>query len=110
MFKKKYRLNPRIRLENTSRIQTVFFTLTLAKNQCTHNRYGFIASKRIDKRAVVRNRVKRRVRAAVEQMVSNVKNGYDMLFVLKVAAVGARTDFLYKEIERIFKKEKLLLV
>ncbi len=109
MFKKKYRLNPRIRLENTSRIQTVFFALTLAKNQLIHNRYGFIASKRIDKRAVVRNRVKRRVRACIEQMTSNIKNGYDMLFVLKVAATSAKTDFLQKEIENLFRKEKLLL-
>ena len=110
MFKKKYRLNPRIRLENTSRVQTGFFTLTLAKNRLLHNRYGFIASKRIDKKAVVRNRVKRRLRSSLEQTTDNVKNGYDMLFLIKKTAVTAPTNFLCKEIQTILKKEKLLLI
>ncbi|HEU4760005.1 MAG TPA: ribonuclease P protein component [Dehalococcoidia bacterium] len=57
-------------------------------NQLTHNRFGFVTSKRVGK-AVVRNRVRRRLREAVRSLTS--RPGYDVVVSAKSAA--ARADF-----------------
>jgi ribonuclease P protein component len=57
-------------------------------NALDHNRYGFITSKRVGK-AVVRNRVRRRLREAVR--VLPLATGWDVVVSAKSAA--AETDF-----------------
>ena len=42
-----------------------------------------MVSKRIDKRAVVRNRIKRTVRGFVEKHLDSIKKGYDVLVIIK---------------------------
>jgi ribonuclease P protein component len=57
-------------------------------NNLEHNRFGFVTSKRVGK-AVVRNRVRRRLREAVR--VLPVEPGWDVVISAKAAA--ARADF-----------------
>lgn len=57
-------------------------------NQLGHNRYGFITSKRLGG-AVVRNRVRRRLREAVRSLP--VRAGWDVVIAARVPA--ARSDF-----------------
>ena len=58
-------------------------------------RAGFIVSKVVSKKAVVRNRLKRRIREAYSQLSPNIKLGYMLLFVAKKTCVGA--EFLVIE-------------
>lgn len=60
---------------------------TLA-NELTHNRYGFVTSKRVGK-AVVRNRVRRLISEALRVLI--LKAGWDVVISAKAAA--ARADF-----------------
>ncbi len=55
-------------------------------NHLDHNRHGFVTSKRLGG-AVVRNRVRRRLREAVRTL--SLRPGWDLVFSAKVAAVGA---------------------
>ncbi len=57
-------------------------------NQLDHNRYGFITSKRLGG-AVVRNRVRRRLREAVRSLP--IRSGWDVVIAARVPA--ARSDF-----------------
>ena len=109
MFKKVYRLPPSVDFKNSSVYQTPFFTLKLSNNGKQNNRYGFIISKKIDKRAVVRNRTKRKVRFCIEKINDGMKKGYDMLFLIKKNAVTTFADSICLEAESFFRKEGLLL-
>lgn len=109
MFKKKYRLAPHIRFTNSSVYHTSFFTLKVAKNDQAHNRYGFIVTKRIDKRAVIRNQTKRKVRFCVEKLFTETKPGYDMLFLIKKDATSTDQKLIHETIYELFKKRNLLL-
>jgi ribonuclease P protein component len=60
--------------------------LRAVPNTLGHNRYGFITSKKLGK-AVVRNRVRRRLREAVRVMP--VKPGRDIVFSTKTKAAEA---------------------
>jgi ribonuclease P protein component len=57
-------------------------TLSLAANELPHNRYGFITAKHLGK-AVVRNRVRRRLREVIRQMHPQLSSGFDMVFIVR---------------------------
>lgn len=103
-----YRLSAKIKKTFSRSLQSPLFTLRLGENGLEHNRYGVIVSKKIDKRAVVRNGIKRKIRGCIAEMEDSLKKGYDMLFVVK-------KNFLKENgnpcsaVKEILQKEKLAL-
>lgn len=67
-----------------------------------------IVSKKIDKRAVERNRLKRLIRSCLEDMQIKLKPGYDMLFILRKEALGKKRTQLYQEVESAMKAKKIV--
>ncbi|MBQ8094993.1 MAG: ribonuclease P protein component [Clostridia bacterium] len=68
---------------------------------------GFSVGKKIGG-AVVRNRVKRRLRAAVDPMIPRMKNGL-YIFIARTPAVEADFDSLKRSVSYMLKKQNLLL-
>ena len=92
MLKKRMRLKKTI-LKRSSELSTPYFNLKIQANTEGGSRFGFIVSKKIDKRATVRNRIKRVLRSCIEESLPKIKHGYDFLFILKKEAVGkSRND------------------
>lgn len=108
MLKRIYRLGKPARLVGDRGYGGQFFNVRLARNGLLHNRYAFVVSKKVDKRAVIRNKLKRRLSACIEKMFSKIKTGYDIVFFTKKAAVFQTVENLCAEIESALKKEKLL--
>ena len=94
MFARQFRLPFNKRLPHPVSVYSPSFILKYAKSNLEYNRYGFIVSKKIDKRAVARNEIKRRFRAVIEQLHPSLPQGYDLLFILKSDAKGKT----YKEL------------
>lgn len=69
------------------------FSCLYLPNNLEIPRFGFIISKKIDKRAVVRNKLKRVFCQAVQQNLAQFKPG-DYLFLVKRSALGADPDHL----------------
>lgn len=82
MFKRKYRL-PKKYFRGERTLYSSLYTLKLAKNGKKASRFGFVISKKIDKRATVRNRIKREFRKCIEDKIDQIVVGYDFLFILK---------------------------
>lgn len=108
MFKRIYRLGKIVKLTNGKIYNGQFFTLRIVKNGLFHNRFAFVVSKKIDKRAVVRNKTKRKLRLCIEKMFNKIKTGYDFVFFAKKAVADQVLKDLYKEVEVVLKKEELL--
>lgn len=68
-----------------------FLVLRTLPNDLTHNRYGFVVSKRLGK-AVARNRLKRRLREGVRLLT--VRPGWDVVLLARPPAAAAT----YKEL------------
>lgn len=58
------------------------FVLSMMLNGLSHNRYGFVVSKRLGK-AVVRNRLRRVMREAVRSLHPQLKAGYDVVLIAR---------------------------
>ncbi len=61
--------------------------LSATPNGRTHNRYGFITSKKLGN-AVVRNRARRLMREVVRQAHPRLRQGYDVVFIARRAMAG----------------------
>ena len=67
------------------------------KNRLDHNRAGYTVSTKLG-HAVVRNRVRRRLREIVRLNNAALKPGFDLVLVARSRAVGAE----YKKLERAY--------
>ncbi|MCL5970386.1 MAG: ribonuclease P protein component [Patescibacteria group bacterium] len=109
MLKKKYRLKQGTRFKNASVLDTSFYKILITENGLNINRYSFIVSKKVDKRAVIRNKTRRKVRACIEKMLEGIKKGHDMLFFIKKEAVQEDMENICGSIENTFRKANLLV-
>ncbi len=55
--------------------------LRTKKNVFPESRFGFIVSKKISKKAVVRNKIKRKMREAIKNNLSGIKKGFDVVII-----------------------------
>ncbi len=53
--------------------------LRVEKNNKDVSRFGFVVPKKVSKKAVVRNRIKRRMREIIRKRLSGIKKGVDVV-------------------------------
>lgn len=85
-----------------------FIALKLNRNGLENSRFGLVVSLKVSKKAVVRNKVKRRLREIIRARIKDIKKGFD---VALIALPGSDTkDFeeTKKLIEKLFKKVRIL--
>ena len=88
----------------------VFLILKFVKQGLSENRVGFVVSKKISNKAVVRNKVKRRLREAVRMSLSNLKPGYDLVFFTKKGIEEKEFVEIEKVIKQLLTRAGLLSV
>lgn len=59
-------------------------------------RVAFVVSNKVEKRAVARNTIKRRMREALRKQIPNLKSGYDVV----ISALPSITKDSYQDIQR----------
>lgn len=106
MLKKRYRALPR-GVFNKS-FASRFFLLKIRDNGLLYSRFGFVISKKIDKRAVVRNRLRRILSSCLEEIFDRIKQGYDMVFVIKKDMVGKNRKEILNSVSSLLAKEDFL--
>lgn len=77
------------------------FQLIRLPNSSGHARFIFITPRSLDKRAVVRNRLRRRAREWVRKNISLFRGGDTALICKKEAVTASRQKF-YEELAKIF--------
>lgn len=73
-------------------VATPLFLLKYIRNNYEHDRYGFVVSKKVSKKAAERNKAKRMLRAIVQKNPYTAAQGRDMVFVVKKGIVNAQFD------------------
>ncbi len=79
--------------------------LRTVPNRLLHNRYGFVTSKHLGK-AVVRNRVRRRLREGVRSLTT--RPGWDVVISARVRAAQADFQHLKAAIANLFARAGIL--
>ena len=78
--------------------------LKIVKNNLGLIRFGFIVSQKVSKKAAVRNKIKRRLRAIVGKKTKKNKTGLDILLTVLPGLEKKRFQDVEKVINKLFQK------
>ena len=107
MLKKQYRLDSFF-LKNSKQFSGALFNFKVSENGLGINRFAFVVSKKVDQRAVARNRLKRVLRSCIEEIFDNIKMGKDFIFYPKKEILTVTRDQVLKEVKNTLEKEKFI--
>ncbi len=85
---------------------TKFLGIKKTANNLEISRFGVIVSNKISKKAVVRNKLKRQIRAIIRKHLNNILSGYDWAVVCLPPVLNLSFEELEKEVLFVLKKLK----
>lgn len=110
MLPRKYKLSKKKEIENLAktgrRLTSVFFNLKYKPNNEGRERWLIVASGKVDKKAVVRNKIRRRVREIIRQEFLGKIDHNDIMVIVKDRAKQASFIDLKKDLQAILSKIK----
>ncbi len=77
--------------------------LKYLKNKLKINRFGFVVSLKLSKKAVIRNRIRRQLREITRCNLFNIKPGFDVLIIAKPEIINKDYQDIKDELEDLFK-------
>ncbi len=105
------------RLKKTTEISKVFkngkffkesfLILKTLKNNSDKSRFAFIVSRKVSKKATVRNKIKRRLRAIVSKELKEIKAGTDNLIMALPGMESKKFSDTKELLNNLFKKARL---
>lgn len=84
-----------------------FLFLKVADNKLGISRFGFVVGKNISKKAVVRNRTRRRIAELVRLKSKNLRQGIDAVFVAFPGLEKKNFEGIEETVNKIFAKAKI---
>lgn len=102
MLPKSNRLPHSVSFSNAKSVVTPYFRILMKGNELPYNRFGFVVSKKIDKRATVRNRLRRILQNAVANLAKN--GNKDLLFIVKQSFINEKSSDIVSLIQSTLAK------
>jgi len=106
MLPKSHRLPHSVRLTRAQSLRTDLFVVKSALNNLGTSRFGVVISKKVDKRAVGRNRMRRLINQAILTHFLPTSRGQDTLFIVQKPFVQLPEQLL-EEVVIFLKKASL---
>ncbi len=78
------------------------------QSQINPSRIGISIGKKVSKKAVVRNRIKRRIYGAFLTLLPRILDGWQLVIVVKPTATECKYDDFLRELEELLKKTKII--
>lgn len=111
MLTKQYRL-PRKGIDqvknNGHRFYSPFFTVVYLPEQETNSQFAFVISKKVSKKATVRNRTRRLIAGSVRELLTDLEKGYWVVFLVKKLALDQNKEVLSEAVREAFSQINLL--
>ncbi len=88
-------------------VHAAFFRIKIAPNKLGYTRCAVVVSAKVSKRAVVRNRVRRRAWSVIAQYIDTLPKGLDIVFMATPDAARADFEAIKKELKLNLSKRVL---
>ena len=86
-----------------------YLILRFSDNQLELSRVGFVCSKKVAKKAVERNKIKRRLREIVRVMLPNIRPGFDLVFLTRPGIAGIEFEEVEAMVGKLLAKARLII-
>lgn len=110
-MERRYRLRQAKDFERLRRggrqVRHPMLSLSFAPNNLSHNRYGYITTRRLGK-AVVRNRVRRRLREVVHLLHPRLRTGFDVVLIARASVIEQPFTVIQRTVSDLFKRAGLI--
>ena len=80
----------------------------LPNPRLNQSRFGIAISQKVSKKAVVRNRIKRQLRAILLSQHPNLARGFNVIIVVLPSAVLCKYEHFLRELEQLFKQAGIM--
>ncbi|MFH1575755.1 MAG: ribonuclease P protein component [Candidatus Nealsonbacteria bacterium] len=84
-----------------------FLSLKFAKNGSDATRFGFVVGQKVSRKAVIRNKVKRRLRDITKGRLADIRKGLDVVVVSGKGAETASFEDIAAVLNHLFKTSRL---
>lgn len=74
----------------------------------TPTRIGIVVSQKVSKRATVRNRIKRQIRAALRQLLPRIARGWQLVIVVRPTAQECDSSKFLQELKQLLANAEVL--
>jgi ribonuclease P protein component len=88
--------------------QKLFGISVLERKDDQPSKFGFVISKKVSKQAVQRNRINRAVQETIRFEMTHIKEGFDVIFLLKQEAARSTTDEIMRAVRVAIKEVGLI--
>jgi len=89
-------------LKKGEKIHTPLFTLLVSNDEGVKmSRFGFIVSKKIDKKAVIRNKVRRRLSEAVRLLLPKLRQDVRVIFLVRPVLKDKKTQEIVEVLRQV---------
>lgn len=85
-----------------------FSLIVLEDKKQKVSKFAVILSVKFDKRAVVRNKVKRNLLDSVRLLIPEIKPGHLVIFLPRKMLIEKKFEAIHKEVEKAFGKARLI--
>jgi len=112
MIAKKFRLHKKSDFDELAKSSYKFysnnFVLKFVKNNQEINCLATIVSKKISSKAVIRNKIRRRIYEIIRLNMNSFKQGFNIIIFVKKGVLEMEYAELEKEVLYLFKKARLI--
>ena len=84
------------------------FFLKILENGLGVNRFGIVVSRKVSRKATLRNKIKRQVREALKTELPKIKKGFDVIFLASPGIEKEKPSALRRRVEVSFERAKLI--
>ena len=70
--------------------------------------FGISISRKVSKKAVVRNRIKRQLKGAIRELLTQISPGWKIVLVVKPEARGCEYEHFLRELKKLLTKAEVL--
>ena len=111
MLAKENRINLNKEFDRVFKTGQSFYTkiigIKIIPNNLKYTRFGILVGLKVNKKAVIRNKIKRQIRAIINQELPNLKSGKDIIIVVFPLILEKNFEEIEKTLISGFKKLNL---
>ena len=85
-----------------------FLWLKFSLNDLSHSRVGVVVSRKVSKKAVERNQIKRRLRALVGDFLPLINSHYDLIITARPSILKKSYQEIAQDLKKLLQRAQLL--
>ncbi len=83
-------------------LRAIFEAVVSEKNRNPTTRFGITISRKVSKKAVIRNRLKRQIRSVIRSLLPQIVLGWQVIIIVRPSAIGCNYEHFLRELKQLF--------